>query len=282
MNEYVFDDNNMKLFDTESLESLDLISSSKGNQRKWYDHSSRVFVKEQFVYQGVHWKDYLVECIASEIGAQLKLNAVTILEQKQCRIYDRGNYSYGCYSKDFREKADDMYVSFDRIMKLENKEWLLNWFPQIAFDFVTVTIKNVTGLDYREYLVAMCLLDYLIGNEDRHLNNFGVMKNQTGFKLAPLFDTGLGLFEHDRRYEGKTLDKALLLMQGKPFHQDLEVILNCIARDAALKCMLVDMLPAKFTIHSNLIPSSLAQEYLHHSVATVGKITNKDIRLELI
>lgn len=49
----------------------------------------------------------------------------------------------------------------------------------------------------RESLDRMMVLDYLIGNEDRHQNNFGVVRNAETLEYigaAPLFDSGTSLW----------------------------------------------------------------------------------------
>ncbi|MBQ9318710.1 MAG: hypothetical protein IJR82_03690 [Bacilli bacterium] len=52
-------------------------------------------------------------------------------------------------------------------------------------------IKNV-----REKIENMYILDFLIMNEDRHLNNFGIIRNVNTLKwidVAPIFDNGQSL-----------------------------------------------------------------------------------------
>ncbi len=52
-------------------------------------------------------------------------------------------------------------------------------------------IKNV-----REKIENMLILDYIIMNEDRHLNNFGIIRNVNTLKwidIAPIFDSGQSL-----------------------------------------------------------------------------------------
>lgn len=54
-------------------------------------------------------------------------------------------------------------------------------------------LEDLNILNVRENLENMLIVDYLIMNEDRHLRNFGVIKNVvTGKyeKLTPIFDTG--------------------------------------------------------------------------------------------
>jgi hypothetical protein len=44
----------------------------------------------------------------------------------------------------------------------------------------------------RRYLVEMILFDILVGNTDRHQQNWGLVKGPSGFRPAPLFDNGAG------------------------------------------------------------------------------------------
>lgn len=192
-----FDDENSvnkmhKQFDVKNLQSLQLGSSSKGNQRKWYSEEDNYFIKEQFFYQGKFWKDNQVEIIASVIASQMNLFEVSVLQQQACDIIDGGYATHGVYSKMFGE--DKRFVSYKRLLSVNNQYFDQN--TPIADKWVSViqNVKSCTGLDYVNYLLVMSLLDYLVGNEDRHLNNFGVMQDDSGrFTLAPLFDFGLGL-----------------------------------------------------------------------------------------
>ncbi|MCQ2071211.1 MAG: excisionase [archaeon] len=52
------------------------------------------------------------------------------------------------------------------------------------------------GVDIVPFLDRMIVIDYLIGNEDRHLNNFGLLRNPDTLEYigpAPLFDNGSSL-----------------------------------------------------------------------------------------
>ena len=84
----IFDKKVIPVFETGKMSELQLISSSKGNQRKWYVKEERMYVKEQFFYQGKYWKDYLVEVISSEIGKQLPSGCAKVLQQQLCKITD--------------------------------------------------------------------------------------------------------------------------------------------------------------------------------------------------
>ena len=62
-------------------------------------------------------------------------------------------------------------------------------------DYVKI-LENNNILNAREYMEDMIILDYIILNEDRHLNNFGVIRNVETLKwksMAPIFDNGQSL-----------------------------------------------------------------------------------------
>ena len=60
-----------------------------------------------------------------------------------------------------------------------------------------INILEQNGIDkVREKLENMFILDYLILNEDRHLNNFGIIRNVNTLEwvdIAPIFDNGQSL-----------------------------------------------------------------------------------------
>lgn len=49
----------------------------------------------------------------------------------------------------------------------------------------------------RKRFTQMVLFDFLIANDDRHLRNYGVIKDVAGMRFAPLFDNDKALFSHD-------------------------------------------------------------------------------------
>ena len=64
----------------------------------------------------------------------------------------------------------------------------------------------------KEQLDKMIVIDYLIGNIDRHWNNFGVIRsseNLQGIKLAPLFDHGDAFFTRNHHMEMYELNDDL-------------------------------------------------------------------------
>lgn len=212
--------------DTSRFVTVELGTSSKGNQNKWYDRISKRYIKEQFLWQGKLWMDYKVERISSLLGEQLDTLGVKIVQQRICQL---SNGKFGVVSDDFCYK-EQCWVPFARIAGPSfscNREYpFRNWRSIIE------TVKEKCKCDITDYAVVMVVMDYLLLNEDRHLNNFGVLQEADGsYKVAPLFDFGLGLFEHDRMYEGLDYKAAYAKVAGKPFSSDLheavQMLYNC-------------------------------------------------------
>ena len=228
-------------FQNDNLLSLQTTSTSKGNQQKWYDKKTDSYIKAQFYYQDKYWRDDLVELIAAAIGQTLNLRdkQANVLEQRLCNIELGRKTLHGVYSKNFSRKGE-RFITFGRILSLNDLE-----FPYLAsipekWSFVIDIIHQLCKVNYTDYMIVMTIIDYLVGNEDRHLNNFGVITDDNSYRLAPLFDFGLGLFEHDRRYEGRPFRECLKLMECKPFHKNNSKV--------------IDFLKEKYPLEDYLMP----------------------------
>ena len=65
----------------------------------------------------------------------------------------------------------------------------------------------------------MITLDAIVGNEDRHLNNFGFVFNmrEEVYKTAPIFDTGASLLAWVDEADLSRLSKIYIHDKAKPF-----------------------------------------------------------------
>lgn len=59
--------------------------------------------------------------------------------------------------------------------------------------FALKMIRSLTGLDVTDYLKKIFMLDMIVLNEDRHVNNLAVIFDGTEFRPAPIFDNGVSL-----------------------------------------------------------------------------------------
>ena len=126
--------------------------------------------------------------------------------------------------------------------------------------FAINRIESKTDVDCGRYFYEMLLLDYLVCNEDRHLCNFGVLQTEDGITVAPLFDFGLGLFEHDNVYFGKTSKEAEKIALRKPFGNQLPLI-DWLEREYNFKR------PTTVNLNDFVFPSKLAKEWLYYTLA---------------
>ena len=82
----------------------------------------------------------------------------------------------------------------------------------------------------REKVENMYILDFLIMNEDRHLNNFGIIRDVNTLKwldVAPIFDNGMAL--NIQSYDDEELiisGMGRLFYEVKPFDEIIKVVHN--------------------------------------------------------
>lgn len=239
------------LFHKKDCIALDLQSSSKGAQRKWLSGDKKFLIKEQFYYQLRYWNDDLVEVIASSIGKQLHINC---MEQWLGNISGQ-DCSFSYYW------GDKKFIPFGRLEHYRGIEEISDVVDKIKY---TVELLNDnTHLDFTQYLADMTVLDFLVGNEDRHLFNFGALYNGMDYEVPALFDFGLGLFEHDVYYKSLTFEQCLAKMSKKPFH-DWDKALNYFAAIAVLPEA------TEVKISKKLLPNLLAEPYLVYSFKQLG------------
>lgn len=255
----MFGSEELKIFNASDLLSLQCGNTSKGNQMKWYDIKNDFYIKAQFYFQDKFWRDDLVECVAAQLGKQFRLadKRVQILEQSPCKIDLGYNTIWGVYSKNFCNQGE-VFVPFSRILNAKRMQFPYSGPIETKWAFVLDTLNNLTKSDCSDYLLVMSLLDFLVGNEDRHLNNFGVIYCDGKFRISPLFDFGLGLFEHDRKYENLPLKQCISKMECKPFARYNEDLITFISDAYAIQ----EYLPEKFDLTGIELPSLKASSYI--------------------
>lgn len=236
---------------------LNYMSTSKGNQPKYYNLATKQYIKGQFSYQGCLWKDYMVEHLSYIIGSKLNTN-IDIVRQDIVKLSDG---TMGCMSKDFAIGKEWVPIAkfdeYKEVAVLHGKSY------RVFLGIIDIYTKLGIDLDLvKEYLTCMIILDFLLGNEDRHYNNFGVLRdNITGvYEIPPLFDFGLGLFEHDKRYYNVSLLTAKSSMDGKPFDKDLskpfDMIINTMGKDYINSLVKDIYIPDR-----DLFPNELGYQY---------------------
>lgn len=151
----------------------------------------------------------LNEKIASVIAGHLELNytpyTLEVIEKNIYSICDN-----------FLQEADGSshkeYVTAHAIKKYFKDETSQN---EEAYENLIQHYTDLGIIDARAKLEEMIVLDYVIGNTDRHYNNFGLIRDVNTLKfidVAPLFDNGTSFYWEC--YEDSQVD----LLQYKSFH----------------------------------------------------------------
>lgn len=198
--------------DKGTIDSSSPDNTTEGNLRKRWSivDDGRILLKHgsRPVYQ-----EPFNEAIASEILELLDIPHVP---------YDLIRFGDDILSscRDFVD-TDTEFISAYRAMKTRkqrNDESRYGFFVSVCEDH---------GLDAVPFLDRMLFFDYLIANTDRHLNNFGIIRDATTLEwigFAPLFDNGGSLwFDCATEDVGNTAR-----LESKPFKMDFEKQLGMV------------------------------------------------------
>lgn len=166
-------------------------TSSKGTQEKYYKDSYWYKV-DRCGNEGVaeFLASLVLEC--SSVDDFVKYDVCTI------------NGRSGCRSANFLHNGEEFFT-FQNIYSLYYGGSLINRISEYQeverrIDFVIGFINRVTGVDVSGYLSRVLSLDMLLLNEDRHFHNLGVIRSESGYKAAPIFDNGYSLLCDYSRY----------------------------------------------------------------------------------
>lgn len=181
---------------------------------KWYQPETDCYLKANRVDHGREYQDAIAEVIASRVGELLH---ILVVQYQLCHIrIDDEKLLLGTISHNFCHK-NESFISFETMV--ESSDAPIQWAVSAKENYALVIdlFRTLTGLDARDYLNTMLLFDFLICNEDRHLNNFGVLKDETdgSYRFPPLFDSGyaLGFMQAEHR----PVEQYLYSCKAKPF-----------------------------------------------------------------
>lgn len=248
---------------------LSLDSTSKGNQSKFYNKGTHEYIKGAFHYQGKYWKDALVERLAWRLSTMTDTLGVKIMRQD---VISFDNGVLGCVSKDFTYYHNIEWLSIYRLLngQVSSRTGESNK----IFRKLVGTTNKLIHIDITDYLIVMIVFDCLLGNEDRHYNNFGVGINTEDnmYCIAPLFDFGLGLFEHDLKYSNLDLDEAILRMQGRPFNENLLQPIKMLCSVPEWKVKVARVMEGIKLPHKGLFPSDIGYEYMDFQIQQIRRL----------
>lgn len=169
---------------------------------KWYQPETDCYLKANRVDHGREYQNAIAEVIASRVGELLH---ILVVQYQLCRIrINDETFLLGTISHNFCHK-NESFISFETMVESSDEpiQWAVS--AKDNYELVIDLFYKLTGLAARDYLNTMLLFDFLICNEDRHLNNFGVLKDETdGSYRFPPFLTAVMHLASCRRSIGRS------------------------------------------------------------------------------
>ncbi len=123
------------------------------------------------------------EVIATEICNRLKIHCTPY------SLFQEGDSIY-CSCPCFASNIVEFVSAYDILGTIKND------YTISMYEHYITALEEYDISDVREKLEHMLLLDFIMGNIDRHFNNFGVLRNSDTLEfldVAPIFDTGSSL-----------------------------------------------------------------------------------------
>ena len=180
--------------DSENISLMSPDNTSDGwLKKKWMiQNGKRCLLKGG---SGATWQEPYNEVLASRIMKRLGIPHV------EYSLLQEGEYPYSL-CEDFITSETEL-ISAWHIMQTRKKENHVSVYQHYLDCCEALGIPDVQAS-----LDKMIVLDYLILNEDRHMNNFGVIRNADTLEYigaAPVYDSGTSLW----------FDKPTALIHGK-------------------------------------------------------------------
>lgn len=250
--------------------TLNYRSSTGGYQMKALSQNHETFIKAQAIISGVLMNDWLVELIASDFARSL---GMPVVEQHECEVDYHGSTFKGVYSRNFELDGYE-FISFQTLISRNNLSTRDDSYIKLnatnKLRWCAHQISVSTNIPYNmceKYMLDIAVLDCLVGNVDRHVHNFGVFYNvEKGmYETAGIFDSGMGLFEHDPYKDTyKTYEAAMGNVYVSPYGEDPFEMFDLLITEFDLS-----IYPFEKLRMPKRLPNIHAKRYLHDMFAKV-------------
>ncbi len=175
-----------------------------------------------------------------------KLLTFSGMEQTDYVLYEQGyiNGIPGCRSKNFLGEGEELVT----IYRLYYNEFGKDLSQVLAgmdkmeerIEYVLRFVKESCDLDIRDYLKKVIMLDMIVLNEDRHLNNLAVMFKEEHFVCAPIFDNGVSLLTANQSVNWKfPVEENVKRVIARPFSGSHEKMYEYLGKGFTLDCQSV-------------------------------------------
>ncbi|MDE5779358.1 MAG: hypothetical protein K2I10_12775 [Lachnospiraceae bacterium] len=175
-----------------------------------------------------------------------KLLTFSDIEPAGYVLYEPGyiNDIPGCRSKNFLQEGEEL-VTVYRLYYNEFGKDLSQVLAGLEFmeeriEYVLRFIKQSCNLDMRDYLKRVIMLDMLVLNEDRHLNNLAVIFKEDHFICAPIFDNGVSLLTANQSVNWNfSIEENVKRVIARPFCGSHEKMYEYLGNGFSLDCQAV-------------------------------------------
>ncbi len=197
-----------------------VVHSSKGNQLKWME-------KDDW-----YKLDYLgYEALAEVVISRLLqyTNVTNFVSYTYAKVFYKGKLESACVSKHFLNEDEELITIEKLLLQMYGvsiSREIVGLDIEDKIKTVADMVEHATGLvRFGEYLTLLMEVDAFFLNEDRHMHNIGVIRNEEGqHRFCPIFDNGAGLFSDIRQdYPlGMKLEEGYRVIEAKPFHPSFD------------------------------------------------------------
>lgn len=149
--------------------------------------------------------DNISEKIASEIARVIGLPAAKV----DLAIWE--NTRIGMISYKVNGKSENLIEGLTYISNIYpeyNKDKLIDEETGKYYSLEMI-LNSVNGFKLIKDLLKIFIFDFIIGNTDRHHSNWGVIQNEEGVRISPVYDNASSLcaYEKDEKIEKMINDK---------------------------------------------------------------------------
>lgn len=166
-------------------------SSLQGNlKKKWIRQNSQTYlVKGNYKTS----QQSLNEVFATLLH-QKQANSIPYVSYKLAKITFDDEPEIGCISPNFTSENAEFFTAREVMKHFGRLHPDYLTIDQIAQTYIELGVSEEEAYSFLEY---QALSDFVLTNEDRHLQNYGILRNPNTLEIigvAPIFDTGNSMF----------------------------------------------------------------------------------------
>ncbi|KSV58760.1 HipA domain-containing protein [Acetivibrio ethanolgignens] len=188
--EIIYSEDRKSVIDLSGKTLFSPASSVQGELRKkWVRSGNKIYLAKG------NYNDNCQQSVNEVLATQMhkKQNEFPYVEYKLATMEWEGGTELGCISENFTSEEYEFVPACD-VFRIERQKSGVSSYEH----FISMCVK--LGIDesvVRSFLEYQIITDFVITNTDRHLNNFGVVRNANTFEIvgmAPIFDSGNSMF----------------------------------------------------------------------------------------